>query len=92
MRRPSDAFGRPKTFAFRSLSGDNDATFRVRNPKDKTRFSGALDTFPLREHTHWVRVIAQRTLRAFWEKHPQAEQPLRISRGSSAVVRARVKS
>jgi len=33
--------------------------------------------FPLREHTHWVRVIAQRTLRAFWEKHPKAEQPLR---------------
>jgi mRNA interferase HigB len=33
--------------------------------------------FPLREHTHWVRVIAQRTLRAFWDRHPQAEQPLR---------------
>ena len=33
--------------------------------------------FPSREHTHYVRVIAQRTLRAFWEKCPTAEQPLR---------------
>ena len=33
--------------------------------------------FPSWEHTHQVRVIAQRTLRAFWEKHPKAEQPLR---------------
>ena len=27
--------------------------------------------------TRQVSVIAQRTLRAFWEKHPKAEQPLR---------------
>ena len=33
--------------------------------------------FPFWEHTYQVRVIAQRTLRAFWEKHPKAEQPLR---------------
>jgi len=33
--------------------------------------------FPFWEHNHQVRVIAQRTLRAFWEKHPKAEQPLR---------------
>ncbi len=33
--------------------------------------------FPFSERNHQVRVIAQRTLRAFWEKHPKAEQALR---------------
>jgi mRNA interferase HigB len=33
--------------------------------------------FPFWEQACLVRVIAQRTLRAFWEKHPKAEQPLR---------------
>ena len=27
---------------------------------------------------HLVQIIARRTLRLFWEKHPQAETPLRV--------------
>ena len=34
---------------------------------------------PKRDHAnvHLMRIIARRTLREFWEQHPQAEQPLR---------------
>ena len=38
---------------------------------------GALVMVPLRDYGRSVRIIAVATLRAFWQRHPDAEQPLK---------------
>lgn len=30
-----------------------------------------------RDYTGWMRIIARKTLQAFWDRHPDAEQPLK---------------
>jgi mRNA interferase HigB len=64
------------------MGGDSEDDGHRRTP-DGTPFANAhyrrIPLLPIWEQLYWfgVRIIARRTLREFWEKHADAEQPLR---------------
>lgn len=43
----------------------------------KTQMIGALAKVPIWDYHHAMKVIAKRSLIAFWEKYPDSEQPLK---------------